>query len=327
MTEHVPILDAAGWFEQIRTSQQPFHLGYYAMYSSFIGGIVTDPTLMSVPVDDHMVHRGDAVFETLKCVRGNIYNLAAHLVRLQHSLDLLSLALPFPEDELKDVIVQTVRAGENPDCLIRLLVSRGPGSLGVNPYDCPAPQVYVIVAELKPPFMIVHPKGARMSISSIPVKPSFFATIKSCNYLPNVLMKKEAVDAGIDFVVALDDEGHLAEGATENAAMVTTEGQLVFPPTDHILSGTTMARVAELAKSLVADGLLAEVTSRTITSSEMQDAREILVVGTTPNVTAVVEFEGQPVGEGKPGPAFERLSKALEEDILGNSKLHTPVFE
>src|SRR5262249_21110877 len=121
--------------------RRPYHDGYYAMYSTVFDAIVTDPVLMLVPMGEHMVHPGDGVFETFKCVGGALYNLNAHLDRVENSAQMIGLALPMPRTELVRRIVETVQAGGRRDCLVRLLVSRGPGSFGVNPYDSPVAQV------------------------------------------------------------------------------------------------------------------------------------------------------------------------------------------
>jgi branched-subunit amino acid aminotransferase/4-amino-4-deoxychorismate lyase len=298
--------------------RQPHQDKYFAMYSSVYDAITTDPLLMVVPVDDHLVHRGDGVFETFKCVEGRIYNMAAHLERLCKSASALHYGLPCGPERIGEIVVETVGAGGRADCLIRMFISRGPGSFGVNPYDCPATQLYVAVARLKPPFMQLHPEGARVMTSSIPAKEPFFAGVKNCNYLPNVLMKKEAVDAGVDFVAVLDREGLLAEGATENLGIVTRDRRLLFPKLGAILKGTTMMRVAELAQALVTEGLLAEIAFTDIPPAMIVEAAEILVVGTTMNVASVREFDGRPVGEGTPGPVAPRLDELLAFDMRHN---------
>ncbi|HEY8240367.1 MAG TPA: aminotransferase class IV, partial [Kiritimatiellia bacterium] len=198
-------LTAENAADRLRAARQPFHDEYYAMYSSAWDGIVTDPTLMVVPMDDHLVHRGDGVFETIKCVAGKIYCLEAHLDRLFFSAGKIGLQSAWPREEIRDTIIQTVRAGGRKDCLVRAILSRGPGSLGVSPYDCPRPGLYVLAHQLKPPFMELHPEGAHVVTSKVPVKPGYFANIKSCNYLPNVLMKKEASDQGADFSLSFDE--------------------------------------------------------------------------------------------------------------------------
>ncbi len=318
-------LDLQSFPAWIRQCRAP-HMGqYFAMYSSAFGGIVTDPLLMLVPVDDHLVHRGDGVFETVKCVNRNLYNLRAHLDRLCSSAKGLSLTVPCPVEELSDIVVRTVEAGRRPDCLVRILLSRGPGSLGVNPYDCPAPGLYIVVSEFKKPFMELHPGGAKIRTSSLPAKTPPFANIKSVNYLFNALMKKEAVDAGVDFVVSFDEHGHLAEGPTENAGIVTPEGILRVPRPDHILAGTTMLRVLELAGTVVRSGALAGVEQADISKADIERAGEMLIFGTTPDVTAAVEFDGQPIRRGEPGPVFRELSRLLRDDIYQNRALQTPV--
>jgi branched-chain amino acid aminotransferase len=312
--------------EMLDGMHRPYQDGYYAMFSTHFGGIVTDPVLMTVPVDDHLVHRGDGVFETMKCVRGGIYNMQAHLERLVDSARSLELEMPMDPDGVREVVTQTVRAGGRHDCLIRLIVSRGPGSLGVDPYDCPQAQVYVVVSRLRPPFMRSHPRGARAGTSSFPVKQPFFATMKNCNYLPNVLMRKEAVDRGLDFVVAFDDSGLLAEGATENVGVVTKGNVLRFPGLDGVLRGTTMMRVAELAAPLVPGGDLAAVDFGNIGREDVLCASEFLVLGTTRDVTAVTEFDGRQVGCGRPGPVYRKLAGLLLEDIQRNLRMRTEVF-
>ncbi len=318
-------LDLQTFLREADRFRQPHQDGYFAMYSSVYDAITTDPLLMTVPVDDHLVHRGDGVFETFKCVEGRIYNMAAHLERLCASAAALHYELPMDRERIAAIVVETVAAGGHGNCLIRMFISRGPGSFGANPYDCTAPQLYVAAARLKPPFMQLHPEGARVITSSIRAKEPFFAGVKNCNYLPNVLMKKEAVDAGVDFVAVLDHEGLLAEGATENLGIVTRDSRLLFPKLGAILKGTTMMRVAQLADALAEEGVLAEVAFTDIPPAMIPEAAEILVVGTTMDVTAVREFDGRPVGDGVPGPVARKLGELLLHDMRHNLQLTTLV--
>jgi len=313
--------------ELVGRMRKPFQENYFAMYSSVYGGVVTDPILMVVPVDDHLVHRGDGIFETMKCVDGNIYNMAAHMTRLRESASRLKYRLPCSLDEIRATVIETARAGGRRDCSIRVLVSRGQGSLGVSPYDCAEPGLYIVVSKLKPPFMDGHPEGATVKTSKYAAKPAYIATVKNCNYLLNALMKKESVEAGVDFVVAFDDAGHLAEGPTENMGIVTDEGRLLFPRIEGILAGTTMTRVAELAQQAIDTGVLSGVAFENITRDDITGATEILIAGTTPDVTAVREFDGVVTGAGPEGRAFEILSTLLLDDIHCNADMHTRVFD
>ncbi len=321
-----PMLDIATWTAEQAARRQPWQAPYLAMYASVWGGIVTDPGLMLVPIDDHMVHRGDAVFDTCKCVRGALYNLGAHLDRLEQSAAALHLSMPCERNALVELIRDTVRAGGKSDASVRVLVSRGPGSFGCSPYDCPAPALYIMVTDLPPSFMDTHPEGATAAVSAVPAKPPFFAGVKNCNYLPNVLMKKEARDRGVDFVISLDDRGFLAEGPTENVGIVAPDGTLVFPTLDNILPGTTMLRVVALVEALAGSAKgPSDVCFRDISVAEAEAAAEMLVVGTTPNVTAVRQFNHRTFERALDGTVYLSLAQALEADILTNAALRTAV--
>ena len=311
------------WTKRLPAGNKKLH----AMYSSVVDCIVTDPALMAVPVDDHMVHRGDGVFESFKCVDGCIYNLGDHLDRLGFSCEAIGLTLPVPVEELADTIVQTVYAGGRRDALVRLLVSRGSGTMGVNPYACVRPEFYVVVCELTDTKIDRLPEGVSVAVSKVPVKPGIFAQVKTCNYLPNVLMKKEAVDLGVDFTVSLDENRNLAEGATENIGIVTRGKELFMPPPERVLAGTTAKRALEFAKQLKAERVLTDAAFRPISLGAARSAVEIHIYGTTPNITPVTQFDGGPVGDGKPGPIAQRLFEMLKEEMVPESSRLTRVFE
>lgn len=318
-------IDLANYVEALVASRQPYQAKYFAMYSSLLDGVVTDPALMQLPVDDHLVHRGDGVFETCKCVAGAIYNLDAHQARLERSAAAIGIRWPGGMEAVRRLTIETARAAGRSDCSIRVILARGPGSFGVNPYESPTPALYIVVYGLSRAFMAVHPEGATLRRSTIPAKPAEMAEIKNCNYLPNVLMKRESVDWGVDFVVGYDAQGHLTEGPTENAGIVTRSRELAFPRLENILAGTTMLRLVELARALRAGGELRAVELRDITEDDVRAAAEVLVVGTTINVVAVRAYEGRPVGTGRPGPVWQRLQTLLEADILQNGAMRTAV--
>lgn len=311
------------WMEATR---RPFHRDLYAFYSSLLGGIVTEPLLMQVPIDDHLVHRGDGVFETVKTVAGRIYCLNEHLDRLLFSARHIGLVPPEPREAIRSRLLDTVRAAGQPDHLIRVLLSRGTGSMGINPYDCPAAHLYILVHKAAVPFMEAHPEGARLVTSTIPVKAGIFATIKTCNYLPNALMKKHAVDHGADFAVNFDERGLVAEGATENIGVVTRDRILVVPRPDRILNGTTMQRAFALADAGIAEGWLAGKRAADLTRDDLAAAAEILIFGTTTNVTAVTRLDGHPVGDGRPGPVQQHLNQRILREQHTDNAYTTPAF-
>ncbi|MFU8780208.1 MAG: aminotransferase class IV [Kiritimatiellia bacterium] len=313
------IISRENFWSALEGTRRSYHDQYRAMYSSDLNGIVLDPLLMRIPIDDHMVHRGDGAFEMCKCVHRGIYNLRAHVKRLSDSMGALGLVLPVAWDELDRIILRTVQASGLDDAAVRIYVSRGPGSFGVSPADCPVAHLYVVVSTLSPGFMELHPEGAKVGISRIPVKPGVFATMKHCNYLPNVMMKQEALARGLDFTIGCDHEGFVAEGPTENFGIVTKNGQLLFPQVDRVLAGTTMVRVLELAHQLIEAGRLQSAGYARIRPQAVLEAAEVIIVGTTTDVTHVSRFEDYRwVGMG---PVTQALRQALVADIASNAEM------
>ncbi len=313
------ILSRDTYYAALETTRRDYHAAYRALYASDLDAVVLDPLLMRIPIDDHMVHRGDGVFEMFKCVDGGVYNLSAHIRRLASSMDALGLRLSVSEPKLVEIICHTLQASGLRDAAVRVYVSRGPGSFGVSPADCPQSHFYVVVSTLSPGFMETHPEGARVGISQIPVKPGYFATMKHCNYLPNVLMKQEALARELDFTVGLDHEGYVGEGPTENIGIVTADRRLLFPCCDRVLAGTTMVRVLELAQSLIETGVLCEAGYGRISPEDVYAAAEVLIVGTTTDVTHVSRFENCCWGEI--GPVILALRGVLLEDIQHNEEM------
>lgn len=316
------IIDRDGWLARLPRARRSF----YSMYSSVTDCIVVDPSLMMVPVDDHMVHRGDGVFESFKCIDGSLYNLDDHLVRLERSCIALGIGFPMSVDEIASIVIQTVRAGGEHNALVRLLVSRGCGTMGVNPYACLKPELYIVVYESQRTDIGTFPQGVSVAMSKIPVKPGIFATVKTCNYLPNVLMKKEAVDLGVDFTVSLDENRNLAEGATENIGIVTRGKELFMPPPERVLAGTTAKRALEFAQQLKAERVLSTAEYHPISLGMIRSAAEVHIYGTTPNIVPVTTFEGNPVGDGQPGPIARKLFEMLRQEMVPDSSRLTPVF-
>ena len=300
--------------DRLLVLKRPYHKNYLAMYSSWYGGIVTDPVLMMVPVDDHLVHRGDGVFEACKCVDRKVYALDRHLDRMARSASHSALKLP-DRHWVKEVVLSTFRAAGSPDCLVKILVSRGPGGFSASPRECPETQLYVVAAALLVPPPEKYAKGVRLVTSRVPMKRDFFATIKSCNYLPNVLMKMDADEAGAEFSVSVDDGGYLGEGPTENVGIVTRSGEFLVPRFDRVLRGITLTRTMELAGSLVREGTLARVSEADITPRDAYEAAEIMMFGTSFDILPVVDYDGRKVGDGVPGPAFKKFLDLLREDV------------
>lgn len=312
-------------FEQIvlRLKQKPqaSRSRFLAMYSSWYGGIVREPELMLLPIDDHMVHRGDGVFEAIKCVDGRIYALDRHLERLDRSADLISLKLPNSLAEIREICVETVRVAAARDAMLRLYISRGPGDFTPNPYQTLGTQIYLVVTSYQAPrddkSDEKYLRGVSALVSQHKVKEGFFANVKSCNYLQNVLMKKEALDLSVDFTISVDEDGFLAEGSTENFAIVNCDGEFVVPSFARTLRGVTAVRAMELAKEHLLDtSLLSGVRLAQISLQDALAAREIMMLGTTLDCLPVTTFAHKPVGQSSGvGPVCRALLSLLRADI------------
>src|SRR5208283_1606908 len=320
----VPLLSFDQVMDKLLSMKQPYLANYLAVYSSWYGGIVTDPALMMLPLDDHMVHRGDGVFEVFKCTDWNIYALARHLNRMKRSMAASFLEPPVDDERLIEIVRETVLAGNNGTCLVRLFISRGPGSFSANPYETVGSQLYVIVAAHEPAAPEKYERGVKLVTTGVPIKTDYFATVKNCNYLPNVLMKKDAVERGADFSVSLDEKGLLAEGATENVGIVSKKGELLIPRFSRTLRGITVTRAMEIARGLPGAQLSAAAEAD-ITREQAYDAAEIMVFGTSFNILPVVEYDGNRIGDGRPGPVFKLLTELMAQDETKNPEMLTPV--
>lgn len=304
---------------RLAKKEYPAQASYLAMYSSWWGGIITEPSAMVVPVDDHLVHRGDGVFEAIKVINGKIFLLNEHMARLQTSAEKIALALPYSLNEMIDIMKQTLAAAKTQNALLRLYISRGPGGFTTNPYECLGSQMYLVVTEFKPVAAEKYARGVHIGRSAIPVKESWLATTKTCNYLPNVMMKKESVDRKLDFTIGFDQQNFLTESSTENIVIVDKNGNLVRPFLRNILKGTTMVRAFELAKKLQEQGLIRDILEKDITEDDLIRASEVMMIGTTLDVLPVTRYEDKELGQGdyrgQVGPVAKALLALLRTDI------------
>jgi 4-amino-4-deoxychorismate lyase len=315
LTTAVPVLRAEDVVERYRSLRTRQPVKYWAFYSSQLGGVVTDPALMVVPFDDHMVHRGHGVFDTAALVEGRIYDLEAHLDRFVRSARTSKLDLPGTRQEMRDIIVRTTAASGKRDGSIRYWLSSGPGSLGLAPAAGAEPGFFVMVfAGLSYPDTW-YTEGLRVMTTSYPIKPPLYAVTKSTNYLPNVLMQMEAKDRGLDNGIFVDEAGHVGESSNMNVAFVTQDGVFKHPKFDHILSGCTSLRLLELAPALQKQKLVTGVQVCDIPVAEARAAREMVLIGSSVKVAPVVEWDGTRIGDGKPGPVAKALRDLLEQDM------------
>ena len=308
----IPVLDFDEYQARLLALPRPGADKVLAFYEHRVGAICKDVRLMLLPLDDHLLHRGDGVFESLKYVGRKLYQLDAHLERMRKSTAAISLTPPCSWEEIRETVVAVATAGGADNGMLRILLGRGPGGFAIDPFESSRASLYVVAYRFTPKPDGYFEKGVTAFRAETPAKQSWLAKIKSVNYLPNVLMKMEAVRKGYDYPLCYDEHGFLAEGATENVALVDQTGTLVVPEFTHSLPGTTLLRALDLAKGEV------PVSFRGVTEADVYGAREVLILGTTGDCIPVVRYEGKPIHDVRPGPVARRLRELLMRDLEEN---------
>ena len=308
----IPVLDAETWAQRLAARTRPGVDAILAFYEHRFGAICTDPRMMLVPLDDHLVHRGDGVFETIRFTEHKVIHLDAHLRRLASSAAGLELALPCSLSEIRERILAVAKAGNAEEGNIRVLIGRGPGGFGIAPSECPEPTLYIAAYRVTPHTDAWYQRGMTAFRSEVPVKPAMLARLKTTNYLSGVLMTLEARRRGMDVALSFDEQNCLTEAAIANVAIVDAKGTLVLPEFKNALTGTVATKVMELAVAFM------PVAIRPIPQSELTGIREMMILGTAHECVGITHFEGQPVGDGTTGPVAHRLRKILRESFLAD---------
>ena len=229
---------------------------------------------------------------------------------MKHSASKLSLEPPCPWEEIREIMIEVAGVGGSPYGGLKVLLGRGCGGLGVDPAECRESSLYIVATKGHPLPEAFWQKGLTAARSAVPAKQEWLAQIKSTNYLANALMAKEAREKGVDVTFSFDEKGFLAEAAIANVAMVDREGRMLMPEFRHALPGTTSIRAMELAKAFM------PVVLTDITEEILEEASEILVLGTTCECVAVTHYNGKPVGDGRPGPMADRLRHLLHDALV-----------
>jgi len=263
-----------------------------------------------VSVFDHGLLYGDGVFEGIRAYNGRVFRLTQHLERLYASARGVHLDIPLDMSEMESAVVRTVAANGLRDAYIRLVVTRGVGDLGLDPRKCPQPSVLIIAStiQLYPPE--VYEQGLRLIVCQTLRTPasSLDPSLKSLNYLNNIVAKVEVTNAGADEGIMLNQAGYVAECTGDNLFLVR-EGQIVTPPPEAgILIGVTRGAVIELAREA---GYV--VREELFKIGEVLAADECFLTGTAAEIAPVGRVNGQPIGSGKPGPVTKDLHRAFQE--------------
>ncbi len=258
----------------------------------------------TISVFDHGLLYGDGIFEGIRAYNGRVFRLKEHIDRLFYSAKAILLQIPMTHADIMKAVVDTCRQNDVRDGYIRLVVTRGVGTLGLNPNRCKDPSVIIIAGKIQLYPAELYQNG--MDIITVPTVRNLHSAlnpaIKSLNYLNNILAKIEANNSGCEEAVMLNAEGFVAECTGDNLFIVK-ENQLLTPPlTAGALYGITRRVVLDLATEL---GLKTAETN--LTRYDLFNADECFLTGTGAEVVPVVRIDARVIGTGKPGPITERL--------------------
>lgn len=290
----------------------------------YIDGRFYPRSRAKISVYDHGLLYGDGVFEGIRAYDGLIFKLDEHMKRLYSSARAIRLKIPLTRKKLTEAVVETVRKNKLRTCYIRLVVTRGVGSLGVDPAKCPRATVIIIAQPLG---ALLGEKSKERGVSAVVVSTRRDLTsgttheIKSLNYLNSVLAKLEARQAGADEAILLDSRGFVSEAAVANLFMVKDEVVMTPPTTAGLLSGITRSETMKLL-----DRLGYRLAERDITSFELINADEIFLTGTAAEVVPVVRLNGVKIGNGKPGPLTRRVMKEFRR-LSRDPRNGTPIWD
>jgi len=270
---------------------------------------LVDESEAKVSVFDHGLLYGDGVFEGIRVYNGKVFELEAHIQRLYESAHAIRLKIPQDQETLAQNVCMTVKANEISDGYIRLLITRGVGSLGLNPLTCELPQIIIIAATIQLYPQELYEKGLKV-ISANTMRNHPLAVspqIKSLNYLNNILAKLEALDRDMLEAIMYNHMGFVAEGTGDNVFMAKDNHIFTPPHSAGSLAGITQKVVIQLARD---SGY--EVIERDLTRYDLYEADEIFLTGTAAEVIGVVDLDGRQIGNGKPGPITRELLDKFE---------------
>jgi branched-chain amino acid aminotransferase len=278
------------------------------MPAIYLNGKLVDRADAVVSVYDHGLLYGDGVFEGIRVYNGKIFKHREHIDRLYESARAIMLDIPMTPEALMHAVEQTVRAFGKPDGYIRLVITRGPGNLGIDPRKC-EPQTIIIVDDIQLYPRELYEAGLEI-ITAATIRNHNNALnprIKSLNYLNNILAKLEAIRAGCLEAIMLNTRGEVAECTADNIFIVK-HGVLKTPPPDAgILLGITRNTILEIAQ---AAGIPAQEC--VVTRHDVYTADECFLTGTGAEVIPVVKVDGRAIGNGKPGPMTRQLRERYQ---------------
>jgi len=283
----------------------------------WLDGKLVDEKDAKISVFDHGLLYGDGVFEGIRVYNSRVFELEAHIRRLYDSAKAIRLEVPMSRSKLISAVEQTVEANGVIDGYIRLLVTRGVGTLGLNPFICENSRLIIIADSIQLYPEELYEKGMKV-ISATTVRNHPLAIppqVKSLNYLNNILAKIEALDYEVPEAIMYNHEGYVAEATGDNVFIVR-DGVIYTPPAEAgSLEGVTQGVVIRLAKE---ENL--EVVEKNLTRFDLYVCDEFFLTGTAAEVIGIVEIDGRGIGDGKPGPITKLLRKKFFKYAHGKGK-------
>jgi len=257
----------------------------------------------AVSVFDHGLLYGDGVFEGIRAYNGRIFRLTEHIDRLFDSAKAIDLTIPLSREEFAGVIRETLHKNGLTDAYIRPIVTRGAGTMGLDPRKCPKPTVICITIEWGAMYGDLYEKGLTAVTVSVRrnAAEALPPNIKSLNYLNNILAKIEANYKGGDEAIIFDTNGYISEGSGDNI-FVVKNGAITTPPTLNNLRGITRAAVIDLAGQ---QGI--PIREQNLGYFDLYTADEVMVTGTAAEVAPITTIDGRSIGSGRPGPVTRQL--------------------
>jgi len=276
----------------------------------YLDGKIVPEADAKISVFDHGLLYGDGVFEGIRFYNGRVFRLTEHLKRLYESSRSICLEVPLSFEEMEKATLETIKANGLKDGYIRLLVTRGVGPLGLNPYQCPKASVIIIASSISLYPAEKYDLGLVMVTCATrrPSPAALSPQVKSLNYLNNIMAKVEAIQGGGEEGVMLNEQGYVAECTGDNIFLVK-DGEITTPPiAAGGLDGITRRAVIELIKEL-------EIPFReaNMTRHDVFVADECFLTGTAAEVIAAVRLDRREIGTGKPGPVTQKLVARYKE--------------
>jgi len=279
----------------------------------YLDGKYVDEADAKVSVFDHGLRYGDGVFEGIRLYSGNIFRLEEHLERLEYSAKAIMLQMPLNRKELSDVTCETCRQNGLKDGYIRLVITRGVGDLGLAPWLCAKPSIFVIASKISLYPQEHYDNG--LAIVTVPtrrINPAALPpTVKSLNYLNNILGKIEAKQFGALEAIMLNDQGYVAECTADNIFIVH-KGAVITPAASQgALKGVTRGTIFDIAQEL---GL--PIREADMTRYDVWVADECFLTGSGAEVIPVTKLDGRVIGSGKPGPITQKILASFRRRVL-----------